>query len=225
MIAAVVFDLYETLVTEANIRPTRASSLAPVLGLDDKAYRVEWRARRPSIVLGKLAFADALAEISERLSGSADRNTIQQICEQRVREKEVVFGAVRNEISGMISELARHGIRLGVISNGFREDVMPWANCTLAPAFQCAIFSCELGVAKPSPEIYRNALDRMGVSPDETVYIGDGGDNELAGAEAAGLRAFRAAWFVPKSPPGNVWPELIGHEDVLNLVTKLETGK
>jgi len=36
MISAVLFDLYETLITESVIRPTRASSLAPTLGLEPK---------------------------------------------------------------------------------------------------------------------------------------------------------------------------------------------
>ena len=36
---------------------------------------------------------------------------------------------------------------------------------------------------------------RMGIQPEATVYVGDGGDDELAGAERVGLRACRAAWF------------------------------
>ena len=62
MIKAVLFDLYETLITESHLAPTRASSLAHALGLERQAYRAEWQARRPRIVVGELSFADALTE-------------------------------------------------------------------------------------------------------------------------------------------------------------------
>ena len=58
------------------------------------------------------------------------------------------------------------------------------------------MFSCEAGLAKPDPEIYRKAMRELGVEAETTVYVGDGGDDELAGAQRAGLRAFRAEWFV-----------------------------
>jgi putative hydrolase of the HAD superfamily len=118
----------------------------------------------------------------------------------------------------LIAELARRNIRLGVISNGFKEDVLPWPASALAPAFRCTAFSCDEGVAKPDPEIYLRAVRRLGARPETTVYIGDGGDSELAGAEKAGLRAYRAAWFVPKSRDPLPWPELARCDDVLNLV-------
>ena len=53
----------------------------------------------------------------------------------------------------------------------------------------------DTGLAKPDPEIYWKAIRELGIEPATTVYVGDGGNDELAGAERAGLRAFRAAWF------------------------------
>jgi hypothetical protein len=67
VISAVLFDLYETLITEAGTAPSRGSSLAAALGLDDKSYRAEWKVRRPLIVRGQRSFADALTDISETL--------------------------------------------------------------------------------------------------------------------------------------------------------------
>jgi FMN phosphatase YigB (HAD superfamily) len=45
MISAVLFDLYETLITESGIQLTRASALATALGLEEKVYRTEWKKR------------------------------------------------------------------------------------------------------------------------------------------------------------------------------------
>ena len=61
---------------------------------------------------------------------------------------------------------------------------------------------------KPDPQIYRTTIEQLGVNPAETLYIGDGGDDELAGAERAGLRAAQAGWFVRReaSPGFHFWP-------------------
>lgn len=84
-------------------------------------------------------------------------------------------------------------------------------------------FSFTEGVAKPDPEIYLRALHRLGVQPEAAIFIGDGGDNELAGAEEAGLRAFRATWFLTRWPQFRSWEgaglRLAGPQDVLKLVT------
>jgi putative hydrolase of the HAD superfamily len=73
-------------------------------------------------------------------------------------------------------------------------------------------------VAKPELEIYHRAIGRLGIDHESAVYIGDGGDDELDGAERSGLRAYRASWFVPNSRLKRAWPELASPQDVLRLV-------
>lgn len=198
--------------------PTRAGTLAAALGLEREAYRREWKARRPRIVTGELAFGDALNEICRSLAGTVDEAAIHGICDQRVREKTAACARIDDRIAALVNGLATSGVRLGVVSNGFKEDVRPWPACALAPAFQCTLFSCEEGVAKPDRDIYLRALQRLGARPDETIYIGDGGDNELAGAEAVGVRAFRASWFAQNPTVTGTWPELARPGDVPHIL-------
>lgn len=42
-------------------------------------------------------------------------------------------------------------------------------------------------MAKPEVEIYLYAAAQLGAAPDQLVFVGDGSDDELAGAAAAGL--------------------------------------
>ena len=76
-----------------------------------------------------------------------------------------------------------------------------------------------MGAAKPEPEIYLEATSRLGVSPAEALFVGDGGDDELPGAERAGLRSAHAAWFRGEVAglPASV-PRLQGWSAVLDLV-------
>jgi putative hydrolase of the HAD superfamily len=43
----------------------------------------------------------------------------------------------------------------------------------IAKAVDAAVFSSEVERRKPAPELYRAALDRLGVEPSETLHVGD----------------------------------------------------
>ena len=225
MVEAVVFDLFETLVTESGVRPVRASSLGEALGLEPEAFRAEWKARRPRVVLGRLAFTDALTEISRTLNGGVDGAAIREVREQRVREKARVFAEVDRHVADMIRALRAEGVRLAVVSNCFAEDVQAWSAWALAQAFQCVVFSWEAGLAKPDARVYTTVTRRLAVQAGASVFISDGGDGELAGAERAGLRAFRADWFVQQRPqPGSVGDAAIGLKTCQDVVTLATAG-
>ena len=86
------------------------------------------------------------------------------------------------------------------------------------------MFSFEVGVAKPDPAIYLEAARRLRVDVSETCFIGDGADEELAGAERAGLHAIRALWFLRRwphfrdEPYGG--PSAVAIEDIVSLVER-----
>ena len=51
------------------------------------------------------------------------------------------------------------------------------------------VTSAEAGAAKPDPAVFRAALAAAGCAPGEAVHIGDSAEHDVAGAEAAGIRA------------------------------------
>lgn len=225
MVRAVLFDLFETLVTEVSVQPTRASRLGAALGLPPEPFRSEWKARRPRVMLGAIGFGEALAEIFQTLSGTVDPVAIERVCQQRMREKAAAFARIDADVAALVSDLRRRGLALAVVSNCCAEDVHGWAAWPLAREFEVSIFSCSAGIAKPHPGIYLKAAERLRVEPGEAVFIGDGGDDELAGAERAGLRAFRATWFSRRwahaPQPESTHVSLAAPQDVLRV---LEAG-
>ena len=58
---AILFDLYETLITESGSRPEGVSSLAPALGCERAAFRIRWKALRPAVTVGQLRSARRFA--------------------------------------------------------------------------------------------------------------------------------------------------------------------
>jgi HAD superfamily hydrolase (TIGR01509 family) len=112
--------------------------------------------------------------------------------------KALPLDRIETSVMTMLQHLLNRGIQVAVISNCFAEDVATWSESSLAERVHRSLFSFDVGLAKPDPAIYREALRRLGVMPDAAVFIGDGADDELTGAQQAGLRAFRAEWFLAR---------------------------
>jgi HAD superfamily hydrolase (TIGR01509 family) len=223
MVKAVLFDLFETLVTESRTRPPGVSSLAPSLGCERDAFRREWKARRPDVTTGRLSFRQAIGDITSALGCPADESTLQQLCEQRLRTKAELFEQIEDHILVMIDSLRSRGLRLGVVSNCIAEDVAAWPHSSIAALFDCAVFSFEVGLAKPDPEIYREATRRLNVDVAHTWFIGDGESDELSGAEHAGLHSLRATWFLRRWPHFRDEPGAFAHvATTVEFVTLVE---
>ena len=81
------------------------------------------------------------------------------------------------------------GCRVAVVSNadGDVREVLELAG--FGGAFEFVLDSAVEGVAKPDPEIFRRALDRLDVVPAAAWYVGDSPYHDVGGAAAAGLAA------------------------------------
>jgi HAD superfamily hydrolase (TIGR01549 family) len=84
---------------------------------------------------------------------------------------------------------------LGVVTNG-NADVR---RLGLADYFAFALCAEELGIGKPDPAPFLEALKRGKVDASAAVHIGDHPGDDIAGAQQVG---FRAIWF---NPTGKVW--------------------
>jgi putative hydrolase of the HAD superfamily len=63
-----------------------------------------------------------------------------------------------------------------------------WRASPLGGTVDVELFSCDVGLRKPDPEIYLLATERLGVAPQTCLYVGDGSYRELSGATAVGMR-------------------------------------
>ncbi|WP_172619423.1 HAD-IA family hydrolase [Paenibacillus alvei] len=115
--------------------------------------------------------------------------------QERINEKIAPFLHIRSDILELLEYLRKNNIKIGLISNCTEEEVRYWYESKLAQYFDEIIFSYEVGIAKPNIRIYQLACERLSVSPQESIFVGDGGSNELDGAYNSGLRTYHAIWF------------------------------
>lgn len=78
------------------------------------------------------------------------------------------------------------GHKIGIISNSSGSSVGEFLSDEQKKIFDAMVFSAEVGVAKPHPEIYEIAARKLGVSEAECVYIDDD-DYRVTGAKNTGM--------------------------------------
>jgi putative hydrolase of the HAD superfamily len=92
------------------------------------------------------------------------------------------------DVAPCLSALA--GLRLGVITNGDGDQQRAkLAALDLAALFEVVIVSGDAGCAKPDPRIFHLAAGRLGLAPEQCLYVGDRRDSDALGARAAGMHA------------------------------------
>lgn len=102
----------------------------------------------------------------------------------------LVLEPVRRHLSRSRELLALHcaRFRLALISN-FTENLhLILQETGLKEHLEVVLCSAEEGIKKPAPAIFRLALDRLGLRPEEAAMIGDSLVNDIVPAKALGLK-------------------------------------
>lgn len=97
------------------------------------------------------------------------------------------FAGIRpdEEMWALAADARAQGLKVALLSNSW-GDIYPRER--LAEAFDVLVISAEVRLRKPDPAIYRLALDRLGVAPEEAVFVDDAQPN-IDGATAVGMQA------------------------------------
>jgi FMN phosphatase YigB (HAD superfamily) len=84
--------------------------------------------------------------------------------------------------------------RLGIVSNFYGNLGTVCDNAELTRLFSVIVDSARVGLSKPDPRIFFQAVNELGIEPANTVFVGDSLARDMAGARAAGMRH---VWLTP----------------------------
>jgi putative hydrolase of the HAD superfamily len=107
----------------------------------------------------------------------------------------------------VLSWLGAHGIRRGVCSNApFPPEMMRRQvdSNGVGEMVDAVVFSSEVGRRKPAPEVYRAALDAIGVDARHALFVGDRVREDYEGPRAVGMRAVIFTAHAEEAPPDGV---------------------
>jgi epoxide hydrolase-like predicted phosphatase len=102
---------------------------------------------------------------------------------------ERLFGGIGPD-EAMLAAVRRSraaGVKTGLISNSW-GDGLAYDPALLDELFDAVVISGDVGMHKPEPEIFRLGAERIGVAPEDCVFVDDLREN-CAGAEAVGMKA------------------------------------
>jgi len=186
---AVIFDLFGTLIMNFSYSEYESAlvELATILGAPPEDFTQKWLGSSRERMTGILPTPRANIEyLCQELGINPDeaqrKQAIQVTMDFTVRAMVPKTGAVET-----ITQLKSDGYKIGLISDCSGQAVQVWKNTPFAPLFDVTVFSCEAGMQKPDPRIYRIATDKMGIAPEDCLYIGDGSSHELTGAREVGM--------------------------------------
>lgn len=192
MYRAVLFDFFGTL-TEAVVRGPWHAAIARRLGCDPDALAAvldrSFRARSR----GVFGTAEAtLRWVCDQLGADPPADRLRSA--QRARVAAVWADTMlRPDAPGALAAVRTRGLRTAVVSDCGYELPAFLPRLPIARLLDTCVYSVDIGECKPHPAMYLAACDRLRVPPEECLYLGDGGSQELTGAAAVGMYPVRLA--------------------------------
>ncbi|MEV6629742.1 HAD family hydrolase [Actinoplanes sp. NPDC051470] len=189
---AVIFDFFGTLTRSVRRGPQHAE-IARALGCDPEVVRGVLDRTFHSRAKGAFGSAEAtLRWVSEQAGGRPRPAQLRAAVPARVDALKADT-QLRLDAVSALTEIRGRGLATALISDCTHELPAFLPSLPVAGLLDASVFSVEVGFCKPDPRIYLTACERLGVRPEECVYVGDGGSHELTGAEAVGMTAVRLA--------------------------------
>ena len=192
-VRAVFFDIDDTLVDHvtAMSRATEAlyRRLAPQVGFDEFVAR--WKAAHgrhyPRFLEGETTYEQAVrSRVRETIDPFITDDAADALFTQYLADYESGW-ALFPDVMACLDRMTT--VPLGVISNGrSAEQKRKLKVLGIIDRFRWVCISEEVGFAKPARQIFERACAEAGVTPGDTLYIGDQYEVDACAAHAAGLQ-------------------------------------
>jgi FMN phosphatase YigB (HAD superfamily) len=186
--AAVLFDLYDTLV---HVSPNGSfyHAVPTALGIRPDRWLAGYRALASAAMTGEVPDITSRVHLACHWAGQPrDLGTVAAVVGDLLP---LLYAGIEPDCQAVtvLDQLRAEGVRLAIVSNAASHSERVLDLFGFRDRVDATAMSWSAGILKPDPRIYRLALDALGVAPGEAAFVGDGRDHELRGARRLGLRA------------------------------------
>lgn len=193
---AIIFDLFETLITEWGRFKYTNQIMTEELQINRDDFNQQWEKLQVDRYKGKLDFKESLMITFQKMNAPINEKLLEHVLNRRVETKAACFAEISYSVLTMLEYLKDSAYSLGLISNCTAEETIALKESKIYNYFNTVIMSCEVGLAKPDADIYILCCEKLGVLPKDCLFVGDGGSKELIGAKNIGMEAVQATWFI-----------------------------
>jgi putative hydrolase of the HAD superfamily len=189
MVRACLIDVYDTILKSVFI--DRVTSLAEPLGINVEDWLAEFEKTREDRDRGKVTTADAFARALRGCGIEPDDGLVDELMR---RDADYTYAHPRlyDDTLPFLGWLRAQGLPIAFVSNCGDTTRGLLEHLGVIPLVDAVVLSCEVGSAKPSPEIYVTALADLGVAAADAVFVDDQ-PRYCMGAEAVGVRPIQIA--------------------------------
>ncbi len=207
MISAILFDAAGTLlhvypsVGDVYAREAERFGVSVPVNAINAAFRAAWRELRP--------YADGATPFhtSEAIERAWWRNLVERVFGEAagpnafserfdpffdalyLRFEQADVWRLFDDVMPTLDALRDRGIPVAVVSNWDSRLPRLLHAMGIAERFQFILTSAEAGVSKPSPKIFDLALARLALPGHEVLHVGDSLEDDVHGAQRAGIRS------------------------------------
>ena len=223
MIKAVIFDMFETLITHYESPVYMGKQIANDIGIAEQKFREIWNATDDDRTLGKRSFEDVIEEILN-VNNCYSLELFEKIVTKRILSKKECFEHIHPEIIPLFSSLKEKNIKIGLITNCYFEERDVINKSIFFDYFDSICMSCELGIKKPDIEIFQKCMHDLEVVAEECIYVGDGGSFELETAQSLGMHPLQATWYLKDgvNQPAKRKIEFLQAESPLDVISEIK---
>lgn len=190
---AFIFDLFGTLIDvyEKEVYNSLIEDMSNAINIDSDEFYKYWNVDTyDDRMVGK--FKSNYENIKFILESNRLKKTETEILDAVKIRSEFAKKSLeleREDLHETLLNLKNRGYKIGLISDCSPDVPEVWPLMEYSKYFDSVIFSCEAKMKKPNPQIYLKSVESLNVEFDECYYIGDGGSNELTGAQSVGMHA------------------------------------
>lgn len=223
MIKAVIFDMFETLVSLFSCENYPGRKIAADAGIPPEQFFIDWHGTDDDRTCGKKTFEEVIESILKSNNCYTDA-LFSKIVRKRKKALRDAFACLHPDIIPMLKSLKDISIRIALITNCYLEERDAIRESPLWEYFDVPCLSCECGIMKPDRQIFRLCLDRLGCLPEECLYVGDGGSHELETAGETGMYPLQAVWYLKEgtTQPAGRLPAFESLGSPMDILRKIE---
>ena len=235
-IQAVLFDMFDTLMLivkdhefyDYSLKKTHIFLVENDVDVDFASFRDAYRKARDTL------YVEADVRLEEPHFNLRISKALESLGYSFGVNSEVVAGATNAFCEGFMEyvriddnaksalEKLHERYKLGIVSNFAIPECVDklLERHGLDSLFDVVVVSGAVNKRKPSPEIFERALEKLGVSAENAVFVGDTVDADIEGAKSAGMKAI----FIERRPQKEVESACPDQtiKDLSELLTALE---
>ena len=146
---AVIFDLFETLITEWGHKKYTKNEMCADLGLERGRFDAYWDEKEAERYIGEISFPESILYVCGKCGKPVDDSTLSLIIRKRTETKSLCFEHVHPDVYGLLDRLKAAGYKLAIpkecvfVGDGGSNE-LPGARAAGMEAIQAKWYTNEL---------------------------------------------------------------------------------